>query len=426
MERRSIGQNFRWTLLGSVAFAGSQWLMLSCVAKFGDAGDLGRFAAALALTTPLMLFLAFQLEMAYVSDVTNEFPFRDYLRLRVLSLPLFALIAAGISLARGVDATTLAAILGLVALRAAKMLGDMYLAAPSRAENMTGRGLSLCAKSAISVVFLAGGLVAGISLPWTLLMTAALSLVVVAVYDRTLVGASQRESERVSSRTWELARRVAPMSLGVSLWSVTMAVPAYVVEEMHGLRTLGVFAVVTSMLNVGRTLNMALSTAAAPRFAAYYHERSGRFWGLLFRVLGSIAGVNLAALVFFLLWGRPFLRYAFAPEFEQYHIELLLACGVNLIASVAGSLGQLFGSTRQFGSHFFVNLACLVVSVPVSIVCVDRWGIHGALGALAIVTAVRIGAYAWLLVGERHEFGVRVEPESVELRETEDAVRVAA
>jgi O-antigen/teichoic acid export membrane protein len=403
--RRSIGQNFRWMLLGSVAFAASQWLMLASAAKFGTAEDLGRLAAALALTTPLMLLFSFQLETAYVSDVSDEFRFREYLGLRLLSLPVFAGVSAGISALRGAELDTILVTLALVSLRSAKIVGDLYLGVPSRSEEMAGRGLSLCAKSAISVVVLGGGLAAGMSLSAALFLSAGLTLLVVVACDRPTAMRHNGDRRRVRlARIGALARRVAPHSLSASVWSVTMAVPAYIVEGTQGLKALGVFAVVTSMLNVGRTLNAALSTAAGPRLAVLYHQRSEQFWTLLLRLLGTIGGVNLTALAFFAMFGRPFLRYAFAPEFEQYHRELVLACGVNLAASVSGALGQVLGNMRWFTVELLVNVACLLLSFPVSVLAVRHWQLDGALVALACIAAARIAALAALLIVESRGF----------------------
>src|SRR3712207_3013630 len=84
--RPSLASNASWTVLGDGVYAACQWGILIAVARLGDAEMVGRFALALAITAPVMLFCGLALRPVVSTDAKSEFEFGEYLGLRLLSI----------------------------------------------------------------------------------------------------------------------------------------------------------------------------------------------------------------------------------------------------------------------------------------------------------------------------------------------------
>src|SRR2546430_9316589 len=84
-RKTSLRGDFAWTLAGNLVYAGCQWGMVMALAKLSTATALGQFALGMAVTAPIFLFSNLNLRAILATDTSLEFPFRAYLRLRLLT-----------------------------------------------------------------------------------------------------------------------------------------------------------------------------------------------------------------------------------------------------------------------------------------------------------------------------------------------------
>src|SRR5262249_21688837 len=94
-----LRRTFSWALAGNVVYAGCQWALLIVLAKLGSPEMVGRFALALAVAGPVMLFAGLQLAAVQATDAAREYRFGHYLALRLtttgLALAAIAVLALG-------------------------------------------------------------------------------------------------------------------------------------------------------------------------------------------------------------------------------------------------------------------------------------------------------------------------------------------
>ncbi len=89
-----LRENFAWTLAGSAFYHACQWGVLVVLARLEDAETVGRFALALALSAPVMIFANLHLRAVLVTDAGGEHTFAEYLGLRLVASTVgFVLIA---------------------------------------------------------------------------------------------------------------------------------------------------------------------------------------------------------------------------------------------------------------------------------------------------------------------------------------------
>ena len=65
--------------------------------RLGGPEELGRYALALAVVMPIMVFAGFQTRQLQVADPTNRFAFEDYFAVRLISIGCASVIVLAIA-----------------------------------------------------------------------------------------------------------------------------------------------------------------------------------------------------------------------------------------------------------------------------------------------------------------------------------------
>src|SRR5690625_2714026 len=81
----SFKENFSWSFISSLLFAFSQWLIVSMLAKFGNAEMVGVYSLGLAINAPVFLFASMNLRVVVATDYLKTRSFFDYFWFRVIT-----------------------------------------------------------------------------------------------------------------------------------------------------------------------------------------------------------------------------------------------------------------------------------------------------------------------------------------------------
>jgi O-antigen/teichoic acid export membrane protein len=93
----SLRRNAAWAFLGQVVFAACHWGGFIVIGRLGGPEELGRYALALAVVTPIMLFGRMQMRELQVVDAAQRHRFEDYLAVRVAGTTCAALVVLAIA-----------------------------------------------------------------------------------------------------------------------------------------------------------------------------------------------------------------------------------------------------------------------------------------------------------------------------------------
>lgn len=396
----SLRHSFAWTLAGNVVYGGSQWVLLSLIAKLGDSEMLGRYALAVALTTPVAMLSHLNLRAVLATDVERRHLFGDYVAARWSTTAASLVIIALIALLYGrAGAASLGVLILLVGFSLSlENISDIYYGALQRrermdviAKSMIGRGL-LTALMLGAALWLTGDLLVAVA------ALALVRVVVLAVYD---VRAGSSGEDR-SSTGWRAQRAILwtalPLGAVLMFVSLTANVPRYAIERYLGTRELGAFAAVAAFIAAGNTLVNALGQSATPRLARYFSAPDVReFRKLALRltalaVIAGVAGVAGAALL-----GKPILRIAYRPEYVELHGLLVALMAAGTFGYVAITLGYLITSARSFAVQMPLLACVAAVCAIASWRLVPAMGLFGAALALGLAGGVQIAGAVLLL-----------------------------
>ena len=392
----SIRSGFAWTLAGNAFYAASQWTILSLTAKLGGPEMLGRYAFVVALTTPVVMLAHLNLRAVLATDVAGRHPFGDYLAVRLAASVVGLLVVAYEAAASGHGLATIILLTGLA--QTSEAVSDIFYGAMQRRGEMHLIGRSMIARGLFSVCAFGVALYSLRDLSWALAALAAARLCVLMAYDwrRGAAGESLGRTGRRAGR--EILRAAFPLGLVLLLISLNTNLPRYAIEHHLGLRALGAFAAVAAFMTVGSTVVNALGQSATPYLAR--HASGGKpkeFLRLTFSLAGWVFALGVAGVLAAAAIGPTILALVYRREFATYAGLLVGVMGAATLGYVGIALGYAITAARAFDAQ--VPLFCLVAAScgAASWLLVPRFGLRGAVAALALAASVQIGGEALLL-----------------------------
>jgi O-antigen/teichoic acid export membrane protein len=370
---RSLWSNAAIMGLGQIVYVLCQWGILIVVARSGGPEMVGRFALALAIAAPVMLFSNLSLRPALVTDVRGEHPLGRYLALRLAKTAIGGTIVVGLALALRLESegALLIVVVGLA--KSSENLSDILYGVAQRHERFDLIARSMSARGLLGLLAMAAGIAATGEVVWGALALALAWALVLALYDWPKTAAWRRASAPAGApRTWlGLAWSVLPLGVAVLLFSLNGNLPRYVIADWFGEAELGVFAAMAYLVAAGGMLINVLGQVASPRLAraAARHDRSA-FAKLLGAVSAPALALGLLGVLSAAIYHKEVMTILYGDQFAAYSELLVWVMVVGLISFVTSGFG--FGATalRMFriiplvhGATCAFNLvACLILA----------------------------------------------------------------
>jgi len=401
----SLRLNFAWTLAGNIVFSASQWGVTVALARLAGPEGVGRFALAVALTTPIVMLGNLNLRGVQATDTTGRFSFSEYFSLRLLTT---AASLAGMFLLACTShygIATLAVVVAIACSKSSESLSDVCYGQLQQRESMDRIAISMIMRGLLSVAALSAVLRTTGSVPWACAATAAVWFGVLLAYDLpnmkihgTRSGLFLRVWRQVSfNRLKALAALAAPLGAVMMLLSLNSSIPRYFIERGHGVRELGIFAAIANLNAAGTIVISALGQSATPRLASLYAQGDYR---LFRRLLGRLAGLGLligfGGVLAALFYGHDILRLVYGSQFAAGSEVLVWVMAAAAASYAASFLGYGLTAARRFKIQFPIFGGLTALTVVLCFWLVPRAGAVGAAQAMLLTGVVQalVMAYA--------------------------------
>ncbi|MDZ4802823.1 MAG: hypothetical protein SGI92_32075 [Bryobacteraceae bacterium] len=385
--RTSLTSGFAWSFAGNAINGVSQWAILAMIAKLSSTELLGEYALAVAVAMPVAMLAHLNLRSVLATDVRDDNPFADYLRVRIWVALAGFLVTTAIGLLWKplwpVGITIVVAGAGL----ALENFQDLYHGMMQRRERLDLVARSMILRSALSV-----SLVAAALLVYPNAVAAAAG--VVAGRALTFLLFDLPRAGNVVGQVqapMHVFRAALPLGLTLMLVSLTATIPRYVVEHRLGTALLGTFVAINSFVTVGSVIMNALGQSATTRLARAFSTGDFRLFRLLaLRLIALAVSIGLGGALVAWVAGGFFLELVYRPDFGQHKhllVSMLLAGTFGYVASI---LGFVVTSTRKFDEQLPLLAAVAATSGLVCLQAMPQYGLNGAVFALAGAAIVQI------------------------------------
>jgi O-antigen/teichoic acid export membrane protein len=402
----SLRTNFAWTLAGTAVYGGAQWGMLIVLAKLGSAEMVGRYALALALSAPIVMFTNLQLRIVQATDARSEYRLGDYLGLRFLMSALALLVIAVIALVGRFRPEVRLVILIVGGAKCIESISDVIHGLWQKHERLDLSAISMIIKGTTSLAAMSLLMAATHSVTWAVVGLFAAWSTVLLTYDVGNLWRMARARPRTEAPSLvqglrapgrlqamrSLALLALPLGVVGLLDSLNVNVPRYFIAHRLGEAALGHFAAMAYIMVAGNMVVNALAQSAAPRLARHYVEDLRAFrrlrWQLV-RVGLALGGGGVVAAIAF---GRQFLTTLYRPEYAAHapaFVWIMAAAGVGYLARF---LVASMTAARRFRDQAPLYALTLTAVAALCAVLVPRFHLLGAAWAVC-------GAMVVLLLG---------------------------
>lgn len=389
----SLFANFSWTLVGSIVYSACQWGMISALAKLGNASLVGCYALGLAITAPVFMFTNLQLRGVQATDSRSEFDFADYFTLRLMASLAGLFVICAIIFAGRYDGANGAVILLVGLSKAIESLSDVIAGLLQKVERLNRVAISLMIRGCFSLLAFTAAFWIFRTLTAAVIALVVVWLSVFVFYDLYQARAVILGKDRFFAFRWTRLRMLAlvslPLGIVMTLVSLNVNIPRYILVHFLGQSDLGVFASLAYLLVAINLVINALGQSVSARLARMFAEgdsegvRAALGKLLAFAAMVLILGVPVAQWV-----GRPLLTFIYRPEYGQHVSLFVIMVATAGVSSIASFLGYGLTAARIFCIQVPVIGASTLATALFSLILIPRMGMNGAALALLMGACV--------------------------------------
>jgi len=402
-RRLSLRANFVFSLIANIIYGGAQWFVLMLMTKLLPAEKVGHFILAMAIVTPIQMFLNFHLRAAQATDARNEYLFGEYLGLRITTATLCVIIVAVISLLLGKDWEVACILIAVGLSKFADGLFDVTYGLVQKYERLDAVAISMAIRAVLEV-----GVFATV-----MLITKNVALCYLAIFVAWVIAFLKFDLSSATcfestvpifkpDRLRKLAILTLPLGINMALVALNANVPRYLTEKYLGRAQLGYFGALGYAVTALGMAVSALGLTGAARLSIYYVENARAFIWLLVRMVLIALVLAIAGVIFGFAFGHRFLEIVYTQEYAAYNrvfIWLLIGGGVGYMASML-CVGLTAARAFRAGTVLMTAVTCSIVLA--GWLLIPRFGFIGAAWSVLIGMSVQfVGAgciLAWKLL----------------------------
>lgn len=398
----SLRKNFVWAFGGTVVSAFCRWLLLVVLTKTATVETVGIFAIAQAVGMPVAMLLSMRLQTIQVTDTRNDFSFGHYYALKIVTSIAMVLIVSIIGFFFYPFETAIIIITWALAYAVIEVR-EIFLTVLLKAERLDQVAISRIAQAVLSVLFFTSLLLLSKKLVVGVLGLFIARFIVLSLYDipmakRHLKSLDVTEGFQFKSISaqwqwlslWKLFLIAAPLASVAWFATLFTSVPRLILDKSFGIKEVGFFAAISSLLAASKMVMAALSQTVTPRLSKYYVENISAYKKLLLKLIGVAFGFGIVGIVISFLYGKFILALMFTPEYAQHNNVFIGIAVASAVLFIFTFMNVGLCAARSFKVQVPIYGFAAGVCVILSLWLIPSYGMIGAV--VAVIASFCFGA----------------------------------
>ena len=370
----------KWLVGGNFVFAFSQWVILIFFARMTNQENLGQYALALAIVTPIFAVGNLQLRPLYILDVNSEqkYTYTHFYYLRLIC----SFIALACCLVLGLFFNVSILVLLLVGLlKFFESYSDIIYAYYNAHDQTQLISKSLFLKGTLSVLAVAVGLYL-FDFYTALILFLIVYLVVWLFIDNLYI----QKTQEIKKMSLDLGMMKSAIPMGISLGIVTLQsnIPRLFLDQYASIEAVGIFTVLSYFIIVGSIFINSICQYLSPRLTHAWNHNRAYFKKLLSMALLVAGGLGLIAIFLSYFMGEFVLNLVYGAEYVAYTDAFVLTMVAGFILYLATVLGYTLTAIGFIKQQVYLFSIVLIFSVLVSYLCIPEYGIVGGIYTLMV------------------------------------------
>jgi O-antigen/teichoic acid export membrane protein len=379
-------------LMGNLVYTLSQWGIIMVLAKLGSPAIVGGFTLGLAVTAPITLIFDLQLRSVLATDVKNEFSFRQYLTLKVISSLIALIVLGSVIILGGYNGQAAMVIFILGVAKIIESVIELHYGLYQKFERMDMIAQSLIIRG-ISSLFIIAILITmtnslviavlGFALTWIMLFF-------IIEVPKVKQMAKIELSSTINQPIRKLLFTSLPLGIVMMMISLYTNIPRYVIEHTIGMEAVGYFSAIFYIVTAGNLVVNAVGQTISPRLAHFYsNEEYSKFTKLLIKFILLGFSYGILGIILTLIMGKQVLGIVYTKDFVHYH-DLFVLLMISGMFMYAGSfLGFALTAMRKFSIQPFLSIIWVISTIILSMIMIPSQGLMGAAYVTIITTAIQ-------------------------------------
>lgn len=397
-KRLSIGGNIAWNSVGSIFYLACQWILTVLVVRLSDGYDAaGLLALGMSVSNIFTPFGQYKIRAFQVSDVHEEYSPGQYVALRVVTIAIAVLVMVLYGLAT-CPTDTLPAVYTYGIYSLGPIFADVLHGVDQQRSRMDIIGKSFIIRGALSVASFSAILILTNSLEASFVGMSIVTFAALYLFDwrKTVALGVNLSPDFSSGPLLKLLRTCFPAVVALFFCSAVPSIPRQVLGGMYGESALGAYASIAAPVLI---IQMGAQYLYAPLmgvFAERFEDASLKgFYSLLAKVTLGIAGITIAGIAGFAVFGEWLFSVVFGAGITEYLYLLLPLVVCTALSAYVWFLGDLLIVVRDFKGNLVGYLIAFVACLATVYPALTLWGLNGA--SYAIIIAFGLGLACFLL-----------------------------
>ena len=379
MALNSARSDAAWNLLGSLVYAGCQWIVLVATVKLSTPAQVGRLSLGFAVTAPIFLLLQLRLRAASATDSVEEFKQNDYVLLRLLCTLLAVLVTLVVCRVAGFTTAVVHIVLWVALAKAIESGSDLVYGLSQQRENLRAVALSMSLRGLLSSVAFVIVLQRTQSLELALSALCAAWGAVLLALDLPQLLRRSSTGRATLRKAGRLAWLTLPLGVSTMFMSLTANMPRYFVQHTLGVAALGIFSAAGYLTMTGSVVISAIAESSLARLSRLFAGGEIAEAAAVLRKVRDItlvlSGALLAASV---VAGKQILVLVYKAEYGNARVLLVAMMVAAGAANLASVYGYVLIAARRFHAYLGSLLAAAVATAAMCAVLIPHWGTEGA------------------------------------------------
>lgn len=391
-DRISMEASIFWNTAGSLVYMVTQWLISIMVVRIAGVSVAGDLSLAMSVNNIFYSLAMFGIRNYQVTDVKGKYNNATYIINRVITCLGATFLCTIYCAVIGYSSAQRGCILLYCAFKMAEAMYDVYAGICQKAWRMDCIGKSWMLKGVVTFAVFGGVLYITDSLLYAILAMAAVSFLIIIVYDIPITG--KLEDIRVigmENKSFQLMKECFPLVCYQLLTTAIPTIPRIFMERMLGNYDLGIYSSVAAPTVIVQMGASYIFNPFMTMFAELYMDKKKKeFWDTFKKCMLAILGLSVVALVGGKILGRWGLNLLYGSEVAEYVNLLLPIIVCTILTALVWFLGGLLTVVRDFKGLNLSNIPAVLISAIGSLVFMNIIDMQGASLALIIALVVQV------------------------------------
>ncbi len=372
--------------IGNIGYFIALWLLTVITTRFLGYEAAGTLTLAMAVGNTTAMVQFYGVRPYQSSDTSFQYSPRDYLKARLISVPVGILLGAAACLILGYQTWVTVSVLLFIMIKSSESFSDVLFGDIQRAGKLEIAGYTMLVRGGILILSFASGALLFRNLNLALLFSAAATTILSLTLDFPLYRKTLKNHVNESGKgPIGVFKNCFPLLISTLIPVVITAFPRIVLEHYCGSELLGYYGNVSTPALLLTTIIPTILTAMLTQYGKSFNERdfSSVFKTWINSIVVTLLCSGVCILGVFLV-GKPVLSLAYTDQILPYFNYLYTVLLAMTLYALTLCNNTVLISIRKNWTVTVLSVLALIINLAVSIPLISSFEISGAIASLAL------------------------------------------